>query len=329
MTSSVRSFVIRRFAFDSQFDAVMLRWEKKGLIFQPDRSSWWQHSHAALPTRLHLHDDLYRIYFTSRDEKNRTHVGWFEIDLNAPEKILRVSPEPVLSPGPLGFFDDHGVQACSIVRSGKKLFLYYLGWNPGLTQPLFYTAIGLAISEDEGLTFKKYSGAPVMERSEFDPWMVSGGTAILEHDVWRLWYISGMKFELGESGAKSFYDIKYAESGDGVHWKREGRSCFPLQPGETNISRISLIKKGDRYFAWYPVKKDGKGYRIGFAISKDGLTWDRRDGEAGIDVSPAGWDSEALDKVEVIAHKGKLFMLYNGNRFGYDGIGLAIAEDNL
>ncbi|MGL4597079.1 MAG: hypothetical protein ACRCYO_06110, partial [Bacteroidia bacterium] len=70
-------------------------------------------------------------------------------------------------------------------------------------------------------------------------------------------------------------------------------------------------------------------YRIGFGTSNDGYRWERNDGLSGIDVSESGWDSEALDKQEVIAHKGKLYMFYNGNRFGLDGIGLAIAEDTL
>jgi predicted GH43/DUF377 family glycosyl hydrolase len=307
----------------------MIQFEKKGLIFKPDTSTWWQHSHAALPTKLHLGDDLYRIYFSSRDALQRTHVGWFELDLKNPTEILRVSEEPVLAPGPLGNFDDHGVQACSIVPYNGKHYMYYLGWNPGLTQPLFYTAIGLAISLDGGLTFQKYSAAPIMERSKFDPWMVSGGTVVHENGVWRMWYISGMKFDLENGLAKSYYDIKYAASGDGINWTRKGFSCLPLREGETNISRISLIQRDGKYFAWYPTKKEGMNYRIGFGQSNDGYTWDRNDALAGIDVSETGWDSDALDKQEVIAHNGKLYMFYNGNRFGLDGIGLAIADDTL
>ncbi|MBI3511400.1 MAG: hypothetical protein HY064_12105 [Bacteroidetes bacterium] len=304
----------------------MQRWKKYGLIFKPDGISSWQKSHAALPTALHLHDDVFRIYFTSRDENNRTYSGWFEINILQPEKILRRSSYPVLSPGPLGFFDDHGVQTCSLVKEGGRIWLYYLGWSPGLTQPVFYTSIGLAYSDDGGLNFKKYSQAPILERSEFDPWMVSGCSVLKESDRWRMWYISGQKFELTEKGARSFYDIKYAESEDGIHWKREGIISIPLLKGETNISRISILKTSNGYRCWYPYKREERGYRIGYAESKDGIKWERKDELAGIDVSADGWDSEALDKQEVFAHKNKLYMLYNGNRFGFDGIGMAVLE---
>lgn len=304
-----------------------MKWEKLGLIFQPDRKSYWQRSHAALPTALHLEGDLYRIYFTSRNENNGTHVGWFEWDASRPTETGAVSPEPVLSPGPMGYFDDHGVQATSVVRHGDKVYLYYLGWNPGLNMPLFYTSIGLAISHDGGRTFEKYSPAPIMERSKFDPWIVSGGAVRKEGDLWRLWYISGFRFEhVGERGCKTWYDIKYAESKDGIHWERNGHVCLPLMENETNISRPSIVVENGLYRSWYPTKKDGKGYRIGYAESTDGLSWNRMDDQVGIDVSSDGWDSEALDKLEVIAHGDTKFMMYNGNRFGYDGIGLAVLK---
>jgi len=302
----------------------MFNWHKKGLIFTPNKSVFWQKSHAALPTRLFLGGNNYRIYFTSRDSQNKTYVGYFEIDLKEPEKIVRISNKPVLSPGPLGYFDDHGVQACSIVRADNgDLYLYYLGWNPGLRKPLFYTSIGLAISKDGGETFSKYSKAPILQRSEFDPWMVSGGTVIRDDNVWRMYYLSGFKFEMHEDSAISYYDIKYAESDDGIHWERSGHIVLPLEKNESNISRMSIVNVGDTFYAFYPVKKFEEGYRMGFANSKDGINWTRHDEKAGLSVSNSGFDSDALDKMEVIFHKGQFYLFYNGNNFGYDGIGLA------
>ncbi|MGD1845986.1 MAG: hypothetical protein ACFB10_11385 [Salibacteraceae bacterium] len=305
-----------------------MKWEKQGLIFCPDSSKYWQRTHAALPTALHLEGDLYRIFFTSRDADQRTYVGWFEWDASNPTAIGEVAQSPVLTPGPLGFFDDHGVQATAAVRHDGRIYLYYLGWNLGAPAPLFYTAIGLAISKDDGRSFEKYSPAPIMDRSSFDPWIVSGGAVRKEGDQWRMWYISGFKFEIPEAGgAKSFYDIKHAHSTDGIHWQRDGKVCLPLQKNESNISRPSIVVEQGRYRAWYPTKKENRGYRIGYAESQDGLDWQRMDDRVGIEVSEEGWDAEALDKQEVIAHRGKKFMLYNGNRFGFDGIGLAILTE--
>ena len=50
----------------------------------------------------------------------------------------------------------------------------------------------------------------------------------------------------------------------------------------------------------------------------------RKDREAGISVSEAGWDSDMVCQPCVFIHRGRRYMLYNGNRYGRDGIGLAV-----
>lgn len=301
-------------------------WIKKGLIYTPDTKLAWQNSHAALPTACLIADNLYRIYFTSRDKENKTFVGYFDWEVGSPGRIINKCKEPILSPGNLGYFDNHGVQVTSVVKHEEKHYLYYLGWNIGRPAPLFYTSIGLAISEDGGTSYKKYSIAPIMERSRYDPWMVSGGTVLKEKSLWRMYYISGISFEFVDGVAQSRYDIKYAESNDGIHWERTGVVALPLQKQDMNISRMSIAQEDGMYKAWFPVKKKGQGYRVGFASSVDGVNWKRQDELIEIDVSEDGWDSEALDKMEVIMHNGTKYMLYNGNSFGRDGIGLAIYE---
>lgn len=301
-------------------------WKKKGLVFRPDKSLVWQNSHAALPTVLDLGGSLYRVYFTSRDKSNKTYVGFFEMDLtdiNSP-KIYYTSKVPVLSPGSLGYFDCFGVQCTSVVRINGLIYMYYLGWTKGLPEPLFYSSIGLAVSHDDGISFEKWSDAPIMERSRYDPWMVSGGTVVVNNDKWKMLYISGEKFEIDEVGVRSCYNIKYAESENGIVWKREGHICLPLRGGETNISRPSILFEDETFKTWYPYKANDQGYRIGYAESTNCRDWIRKDELAGIHVSESGWDSQALDKVFVFDVKGTKIMLYNGNNFGLEGIGLAI-----
>lgn len=303
-----------------------MKWDKVGLVFRPNVSLSWQYSHAALPTRLHLGGSVYRIFFSSRDVDNRTYVGWFETDLDRPGSVLQVASAPVLTPGPWGFFDDHGAQACSIVRADNgDLFMYYLGWNPGKKEPLFYTSIGLAVSSDGGETFHKFSDAPILQRSCHDPWMVSGGTVVRLGAQWIMYYLSGFRFDYTEDKPISWYDIKIARSEDGVEWARDGQVALGLQPNETNISRLTIDSQAGFHRAWFPVKQKGFGYRCGYAESVDAITWHRKD-DLGLPTSADGWDSDAIDKMEVIRHKGAYYMFYNGNQFGRDGIGLAIGH---
>lgn len=301
-------------------------WEKKGLFFHPNRTLNWQNSHAAIPSSIKIDINLVRTYFNSRDKENKAYVGFFDWELDS-KKIIFKAKDPVLTPGEFGLFDDHGVQATSLVRYREAIYMYFLGWNPGLTKPLFYTSIGLAISLDGGKTFKKYSKAPILQRSEYDPWMVSGGTVIKENDLWRMYYLSGEKMLINEDKITSFYNIKYAESKDGIVWKRNGITCLELNKNETNISRLSILKK-ENYKAWYPYKlKKNNGYRIGYAESSDGINWNRFDNCVNLKPTQNSWDSDSLDKVEVIQGLGEKIMLYNGNKFGYDGIGMAILKE--
>jgi len=307
----------------SQRELTQMEWKKRGLIFSPTGQYPWLQTHAANPVALHLKDNIYRVYFASRDKQNRSHVGYVDFDITSSDTILRLSSEPVLAPGPLGYFDDHGVYATSIVEYEQKLFMYYIGWNPGLRPPMFYTSIGLAVSEDMGKTFKKMFKAPILARSEFDPWMVSSPFVMLDQDVWRMWYISGFKWEIVDGNLHSYYNIKYAESRDGIHWDRNGLVCINHKPGERNIARPCVIKENGMYKMWYSYNA-GQGYRIGYAESVDGYKWQRLDNEVGIDLSKSGWDSQALAYPWVFSHKGKKYLLYNGNQFGKDGFGLAV-----
>jgi predicted GH43/DUF377 family glycosyl hydrolase len=306
----------------------MMNWEKIGLIFRPTSKREWMLTHASLPVAVSTRDCFYRVYFSARDGQNRSHVGYVELDIRQPTEILSVSDKPVLTPGPLGRFDDHGVYAASIVEQNGTHFMYYIGWNPGARGPLFYSSIGLAVSDDGGKTFRKTSVAPILARSEHDPCLVTSPFVMIENGIWRMWYVSGFKWEEEKDGLHSYYHIKYAESKDGVEWQRNGLVCIDLQGRERNIARPCVIKEGGVYKMWYSYNK-GQGYRIGYAESPDGYKWMRKDAEAGIDISPTGWDSKAMAYPGVFIHEGKKYMLYNGNEYGREGFGLAVESSAI
>jgi predicted GH43/DUF377 family glycosyl hydrolase len=273
-----------------------------------------------------LEDGVHRVYFASRDDANRSHIGWVELDLADAERPRAAATEPVLAPGRLGCFDDHGVYAASLVAHEGTLFLYYVGWNPGPREPLFYASIGLAASDDGGLSFRRHSAAPVLARSDFDPCLVTSPCVLLDEGRWRMWYVSGFAWREDAAGLTSYYDVKYAESADGVNWERDGRVCIGLEDGETNIGRPCVLRDEGGYRMWFASNR-GEGYRIGYAESDDGLSWRRVDGQEGLEPSGAGWDSQAVAYPWVFANGSRTAMLYNGNEFGRDGFGLAVEED--
>jgi hypothetical protein len=300
------------------------RWIKRGLIFKPEPVGDWLHTHAAIPVAEQLADDLYRVYFSGRDREGRAQIGFFELDINDPYSILRVSEEPVIGFGPLGAFDDRGVTTSWVVNHLGEKYHYYSGWSLGVTVP-FYFYVGLAISRDRGESYEKVSPAPVLERNPVDPYLTASPCVLVEDGLWRMWYVSSTGWEMRDGEPRHYYHIKYAESSDGIRWDRRGVVSIDYKsPDEYAIARPCVIKEDGLYRMWYSYR--GSSYRIGYAESPDGIRWERKDDEAGLDVSPSGWDSEMVAYSFVFDHRGTRYMLYNGNGYGRTGIGLAVLE---
>jgi hypothetical protein len=299
-----------------------VKWTKLGLLFPPPAGLGWMVSHASLPIAVRR-GSRYRVYFGGRDAKSRTRIGAFEFDPAGPGAVTGVTATPLLDLGPLGAFDDSGVTPGCVVEHGGRTYLYYTGWSLGVTVP-FYFFVGAAVSDDGGVSFTRVSAGPILERSDGDPYLTASPWILVEDGRWRMWYVAGSRWEATGAEPRHYYHIRYAESSDGRTWHRHPRPCIDYaSPDEYAISRPCVVRDRDAYRMWYAAR--GAAYRIGYAESADGLHWTRRDAEAGIDVSPAGWDSEMVAYPCVFDAAGQRYLLYNGNGYGRTGIGLAVA----
>ncbi len=282
-------------------------------------------SHAAVPIAEHIEDSLFKIYFSTRDKNNRSYTGYVVIDISRPNEILDLSSQPVLAPGDLGEFDDSGAMATWLTRHRGNRFLYYIGWNLGVTVP-FRNSIGLSISTQGG-QFVRYARGPIVDRSMNEPHFCASCCVVPREELWRMWYLSCTGWRLTNGKPEHKYHIKYAESHDGINWKREGVVAIDFADDhEYAISRPSVIHEDGRWRMWYSYR--GQSYRIGYAESEDGRKWKRLDHLVGIDVSHTGWDSEMIEYPFVFDHKSERYMLYNGNDYGRTGFGLAILENS-
>ncbi len=309
----------------------MQKWKKLGLIFCPNGEFGWMQTHAMMPVIDLLDDQKARIYFSARDTEGRSQGAFIEIDLNNPFKITKLSKEPVLLLGQLGAFDDAGIMPTCIVNHEGKKYLYYNGWTLGKRVP-FFSFNGVAISKDGGKTFEKKSRGPaVFYSNDVDPYSTFAPFVMKDEGRWKAWYVSLIKWTEDQSGLKHYYNIRYAESEDGINFKREGIVCIDFKNNyEYAIARPFVLKENGLYKMWYSFREgeNVKTYRIGYAESKDGINWDRMDDEVNLDVSENDWDSQMLEYSFIYDHKGKRYMLYNGNEYGKTGIGLALLADS-
>ena len=304
-----------------------------GLIFRPENNYEWMATHAYAPLPHKISDDVVRIYFGTRSKDVKTVTTFIEVEADNPSNVIYVHDKPVLGLGKLGMFDDGGACPACIVDHDNRKYLYYLGWNASVTVS-YRNAIGLAVSDDNGLTFRRVCEGPIVDRNQFEPYHTAPGDVMFSDGKWKMWYASATGWIKVNGRAEPLYKIKYAESHDQIQWKRENLTCIEYKFEGEAIARPCVIKENDLYKMWYCYRGSvdyrndvQQSYRIGYAESVDGVNWTRKDEQAGIDVSEDGWDSVMICYPYLYEHKGRKYLLYNGNGFGESGIGYAVLED--
>lgn len=306
-----------------------MKWEKRGLIFAPSARSEWMHSHASLPIADRRGDGLLRIYFGTRDRSGRSHIGHVDVSAGNIGEVVAVAQEPLLPLGRLGAFDDSGIMPSSLVDHGGRKFLFYIGWTPQVTVP-YRLAIGLAVSDDGGETFRKHSEGPIADRSVDEPFFNTAPCVLVENGLWRMWYVSTTEWEVRDGHPEPRYQVRYAESSDGLEWRRTDVICIGYDDFTGAIGRPFVYRHRNGYRMLYSYRSahgyrsdPALSYRLGFAESVDGLRWTRRDDAVGIERSESGWDSEMIEYCSLLDNGGETIMLYNGNGFGRTGFGYA------
>ncbi len=306
-----------------------MRWRKLGVVYKPNGSIWWAHTHATAPTPLVISDRVIRIYLSCRDDQGIGRIGFLEVSAADPTRLLEVGREPLLDVGRPGTFDDNGVMATSVLRTPDgRTFLYYVGFELSL-HVRYRLLSGLAISED-GLHFRRVQETPILERSPAELYFRGGPHVRYEEGRYRMWYVAGSEWIDLTGKEMPVYDLRYVESSDGIQWPCKGQVALPIiaDDDEHGFGRPWVLHTDTAWELFYSVRRKSLGaYRMGYAVSPDGMTWQRRDSEFGLDTSFDGWDSQAVCYAAPVTVGGRTWLFYNGNNFGESGFGVAIRED--
>lgn len=305
-----------------------MNWAKLGHIFNVSGAYSWNQSHAQVPVVDILFDRL-RIYYATRNLLGQSNISYIEVDKQDPSKILYEHNDVLLDFGPIGTFDDSGIMPSCIIQINNLKYLYYIGWTTRFTVP-YQNAIGLAVSKDEGRSFQKIAKGPIITVNRLEPYFSGTSFVLEEKDCYKMYYLSCIGWVKSGNKPEPIYHIKYAESLDGINWEQTGKIAVDLQPGEGGLASAAVIKENDTYKMWFGKrgildyrKNPENTYKIGYAESKDGIHWERKDENAGIKPSESGWDSQMISYPYVVKVDRQFFMFYNGNNFGKSGFGVA------
>lgn len=305
-----------------------MKWIKQGLLFCPSAASpSWMVSHAALPIPLQIGPDCFRVFLSIRNQKNQGQIGYVDIEFNGQWKVIAESAAASLTPGNLGAHDDAGVTGGCVVQGSDGLYLYYTGWSLGRSVP-FYYHVGIARSLDEGKTFERLSPGPLIGTSFDDPFLLASPSVFEDNGRFRMCYISGCGWRETSGEPEHLYHVCYREGAGPMDWS--GTPCPAVSfkdDREFAFGRPWVIRGKNLYHMWYCVR--GDRYRLGYASSEDGRSWQRHDAAVGIGLSDSGWDSESQSYPSIFQHGADYYMLYNGNDYGKTGVGIARLEGSL
>lgn len=315
-----------------------MRWIKHGRIFNPCDHLLPNSctAYAKSPQAL-VFEDFIRIYFSTNavdpaNGKYLSHIAYVEMKKNLHE-IIRVSDSTVIPLGSLGSFDEHGIFPINVVRDDDRVIAFTTGWSRRISVSV-ETSIGLAYSDDGGITFNQHGQGPVLGASLDEPYLVCDGFVKIIDGIYHMWYVFGTCWKQYSSNTAPdrTYKIGHATSRDGINWIKEGsRRIVPDRIGPDESQALpTVIEINNRYHMFFCYREsfnfrssDGRGYRIGHAWSDDLINWVREDESPHLKGSPGEWDSDMQCYPHVFECNSKVYLLYNGNEFGRYGFGLA------
>lgn len=301
-----------------------MNWEKCGVIYAAENDAPWKNQFAMLPTPL-LVDGKLRIFIGFCDENNVGRIGYVDVNPENPSEVIEVSAEPVLDIGRKGCFDDNGVVPISILEKNKEVYLYYVGFQLGVQIP-YYMFGGLAISKDGGKNFQRYSESPILDRQNDEVYARCGINVVYDEGKYKMWYIGSNHegWTMSDGKLRPLYIMKYTESDDGINWNKPAIQCMSYKnEDEHGFGRPYVWRDGKILKMYYSIRTYSRGYYIGYAESKDGINWDRKDDEAGIELSDNSWDDTNMSYPFIYKYKENTYLFYNGNGCGKTGFGYA------
>ena len=314
-----------------------MKWKKLGQIFNfhksPLRDTFI--SHAQSPQAV-VFDDYIRIYFTSRikgTDKAFISIPQF-VDFSRDFKsILNYSGKEIIQKGKLGCFDEHGIFPFSPSFVNGNLYAYTSGLSRRVSVDVD-SAIGLAVSNDNGEKFTRLGDGPLLSASLFEPFLVADPFVKNFNNIYYMFYIYGIKWS-NTNPPERVYKISCATSFDGIDWQKSNKLLIKNIIGDNECQALpTVIKINDIYHMYFCYREMtgfrtevDRCYKIGYAYSIDLENWIRDDVLGGLTLSSSGFDSEMMCYPNIFMLDKDIYLLYNGNNFGKDGFGLAILED--
>ena len=238
-------------------------------------------------------------------------------------------PNPLLTPGPLGSWDDGVIESCDVIKDHNTYYWYYHG-----TSSVTGYQIGVATAPHPLGPWTKYEGNPVLRVGPEGSWEdchVACAFILKEGvDRYLMWY-SG---RAARAGAKWSIGLATASSPLGPWEKHEGN---PILEDFGYVGGVVQVAAKYRLYTEHPIGSTGEDYgplSLATADAPEG-PWTRheepvlRQGEWG------EWDDGGFSEAKVSYRDGVFHLFYGGAKLhptrilSQESIGYATSLDGL
>lgn len=295
-------------------------WIARGRLYGSETGAWWMSGGAYAFMPVVEANGIVRFFACGRDDVGRSRIGILTYQWGDTPKLLDVTAEPVLDLGDAGCFDMDGVAYPYMVRSGGRLWMYFVGWNKLGGRAPWVTNLGLAVSDDDGKSFQRVSRAPIISRTNDDP-VGSASSCAIPHDdgSWTLYYTKMLSWNTNLTPPGPCYNIWKARSTDGITWQPLNENTIPHDAGEYALCAPCLHKFGEQTVMFFSAR--GHRYRI-YAAPENANGAFRKIKEP-LRIAPGEWDNDMQCYAHVLPIGERLYVFYCGNGFGREGVGYA------
>ena len=221
---------------------------------------------------------------------------------------------PVLDVGAAGSWEDEWVYKPYVLFDGSTYHMWYTGYDGTRVR------IGYATSTDR-TNWTKYENNPVMDTGPENIWegnVVESPCILFDGNTYHMWY---------NGQDETSRRIGYATSPDGISWtKYEGNPVLDIGAtgtwDQSMVEAPDVIFDGTKYHMWYSGVVGGWSWRIGYATSLDGISWEKYAGNPVLDLGTTGsWDDQWVGYCRVLFDTTTSFykMWYGGSDADWNG----------